>query len=208
MKQTIKYAFKVAILQRAYYYIRGILVLWLAVFFREPTVNTNKLSNQEKFKWDWVDKIHGNMADGFSDIYYKRDYPKDTWWSRYNWSAFRNSTHNFLLKKGIYNKKIVSLKTIGNPNVTDDPFPKNTGTKIQIAKDENGKVYHMYYYCIMYSQLLSKIIPWYKPKYDGEPRYGIRILIGYKLFVVKELNKKYIVQITFAPNIRKKFVKG
>lgn len=164
-----------------FFTVIGFLILPIAVLFREKTISLNETSNQEKFKWKWVDKIYGNKYDGFGDIYYKRDYPIDTYWSRLNWCMLRNPTHNLAISMGVDNKAIVKSEIYGNPNVTDDPFIENTGLKFQECWDSDGRYYPMYYYCIMWRQ----IIPFYK----GDR--GFRLLVGYKNFCVKELNEVY-----------------
>lgn len=180
------------------YVVLGVLILPIAVLFREQTTNKNKESNQEKFKWEWVDNIWGNEYDGFGDIYYRRDFPLDTYWSRLNWCMLRNPTHNFAIRNGVDNKRIIKSDIYGNPNVTDDPFEKNTGWKVQVVQDNAGKVYKMLYICKLWRQ----IIPYYK----GDR--GIRILLGYKNFCVKEVPETYQYGFTTVITPFKMFVKG
>lgn len=200
MKFTIKdkLFFLGLFLTNIFFIIIGFFILPIAVLFREPTANKNSGSNQEKFKCNWLNKIYGNEYDGFGDIYYKRDFPEDTYWSRLNWCMLRNPVHNFALRTGVYNKEIVKIETFGNPNVTDDPFEENTGIKIQIATDSDGRTYKMWYFCKLWRQIL--------PFYKGDR--GIRILVGYKNFCVKEVPEIY--QYSWAVNMTpfKIFVKG
>ena len=110
----------------------------------------------------------------------------------------RNPTHNFALYSGVYNKKIVKIETFGNPLVTDDPFEECTGVKVQIATDSDGKEYKMWYFCKLWRQ----IIPFYK----GDR--GIRVLVGYKNFCVKEVNEIYSYNWAVNMTPFKKFVIG
>lgn len=176
----------------------GFLILPIAVLFRKDTINLNRESNQEKFKCKWIDFIYGNKYDGFSDIYYKRDYPIDTYLSRLNWCLLRNPTHNLGIYLGINNRLIVKSLVHGNPNVTDDPFIENMGLKFQEVWDDKGKHYPMYYYCIMWKQIL--------PFYKGNR--GFRLLMGYKNFCIKELNQNYTYGFVCTITPFKLFTKG
>lgn len=176
----------------------GFFILPIAVLFRQQTTNLNSTSNQEKFSCSLVDKIYGNKYDGFGDIYYKRDYPIDTYWSRLNWCMLRNPTHNLGIYLGVNNRLIVKSLISGNPNVTDDPFIENMGLKFQECWDSNGKYYPMYYYCFMWKQ----IIPFYK----GDR--GFRLLMGYKNFCVKDLNQVYEYGCVCVITPFKLFIKG
>lgn len=183
-----------------FFMVIGFLILPITVLFRKQTININSTSNQECFKWKWLDKIYGNKYDGFGDTYYKRDYPVDTYWSRLNWCMLRNPTHNLGLSLGVDNKVIVGLETSGNPNVTDDPFEENEGLKFQECWDSEGNYYPMYYYC----KLWRNIIPF--NLYSGDR--GFRLLMGYKNFCVKELNEVYEYGCVCVITPFKLFVKG
>ena len=201
MKHTVNIAkilvlFTVSLL----FTVIGFLILPIAVLFREETVNLNSGSNQEKFKWKWVDFIYGNRWDGFGDIYYKRDYPIDTYWSRLNWCMLRNPTHNLSEFLGVVDKTIVKSVISGNPNVTDDPFIENMGLKFQEVWGEDGKYYPMYYYCKLWRQIIPFNL------YNGDR--GFRLLMGYKNFCVKELNQKYTYNTVCVITPFKIFVKG
>lgn len=178
----------------------GGLILPIAVLFRGKQVSLNQGSNQECFKSKLIDSIYGNRWDGFGDIYYKRDYPVDTYWSRLNWCMLRNPTHNLSEDLGVKDKVIVKSIITGNPDVTDDPFEKNEGLKIQECWDSNGVYYPMYYYC----KLWRNIIPFNLYKGDR----GFRLLMGYKNFCVKELNLSYTYNFVCAITPFKMFVKG
>ncbi len=178
----------------------GFLILPIAVFFRTDTTNLNSGSNQEKFSLSWIDFIYGNKYDGFGDIYYKRDYPIDTYWSRLNWCMLRNPTHNLAIWLGVDNKIIVKTLIHGNPNVTDDPSEENEGLKFQEAWDSNNAYYPMYYYC----KLWRNIIPFNLYKGDR----GFRLLLGYKNFCIKELNISYEYGFVCVITPFKMFVKG
>lgn len=177
----------------------GFFILPIAVLFRESQVSLNPESNMERFKWKWVDRIYGNRWDGFGDIYYKRTFPVDTYWSRLNWCMLRNPTHNLSEDMGVVNKLIVKSVITGNPLVTDDPFEENEGLKIQECLDSNANYYPMYYYC----KLWRNIIPF--GLYKGDR--GIRLLMGYKNFCVKELNKVYSYGFVCTVTPYKRFVK-
>lgn len=202
---NIFYTFWICIILRLFLFLFGLIILPIAVLFRLPNRNLNQESNQERFKWKWIDKIYGNVYDGFGDSPYKRDHPKDTYFSRLWWCAIRNPTHNFLIRKGVFNAYICNSIIDGNPIVTDDPYLKNMGLKIQAVSDLEDNVYTMYYYCIMWSQLN----PFKTTIYDGTPKRGIRVLIGYKNFAIdKGTNRRYTYGMTFAINPIKLFVKG
>ena len=109
----------------------GLVILPIAVLFRTYQDSLNPESNKEKFSIKWIDKIYGNRWDGFGDIYYKRDFPVDTYWSRLNWCMLRNPTHNLSEDLGVQDKLIIKSSIIGNSKVTDDPFEECTGLKIQ-----------------------------------------------------------------------------
>lgn len=181
-----------------FFKVIGFLILPIAVLFRKDTINLNRESNQEKFKCKWIDFIYGNKYDGFGDIYYKRDYPIDTYLSRLNWCLLRNPTHNLGIYLGINNRLMVKSLVHGNPNVTDDPSLENMGLKFQEAWDDEGKYYPMYYYCIMWKQIL--------PFYKGNR--GFRLLMGYKNFCIKELNQNYTYGFVCAITPFKLFIKG
>lgn len=176
----------------------GLFVLPIAVLFRKTTINLNRESNQECFSSRIIDFIYGNKYDGFSDIYYKRDYPIDTYWSRLNWCLLRNPTHNLGIFLGVNNRLIVKSLVHGNPNVTDDPFIENMGLKFQEVWDDKGKYYPMYYYCKMWKQIL--------PFYKGDR--GFRLLMGYKNFCVKQVNERYTYNFVCTITPFKLFVKG
>ncbi len=176
----------------------GFIILPIAVLFRENTINKESESNQEKFAWNWVDKIWGNEYDGFGDKYYRRDYPVDTYWSRLNWCMLRNPTHNLAIRMGVNNKVIVKSVISGNPHVTDDPCDKNMGLKFQECWDDEGNYYPMYYYC----QMWRNIVPFYK----GDR--GFRLLMGYKNFCVQELDEVYKYGCVCVMTPFKMFVKG
>lgn len=181
-----------------FFNLLGFIVLPIAILFRVGLDAKNKTSNPaERFKSNIIDYIYGNQYDGFGDIYYRRDYPIDTYWSRLNWCLLRNPTHNLGQHLGV-NSIIVKSETYGNPNVIDDPFIENMGLKIQIVTDIDNKKYVMYYYCILWRQLL--------PFYKGDR--GLRLLIGHKNFCVKELNKYYEYNFAFVLTPFKNFVKG
>lgn len=180
------------------YMILGLVILPVAVLFRTYQDSINPESNKEKFSNKWIDKIYGNRWDGFGDIYYKRDHPVDTYWSRLNWCMLRNPTHNLSEDMGVQDKLIVKSVITGNPKVTDDPFEENTGLKIQECWDSNGNYYPMYYYCKMWKQIL--------PLYKGDR--GFRLLMGYKNFCVKQVNERYTYNFVCTITPFKLFVKG
>ena len=178
----------------------GVFILPVAVLFRTYQNSINPLSNKEKFSCKWIDVIYGNRWDGFGDSYYKRDYPTDTYWSRLNWCMLRNPTHNLSEDLGVKDKIIVKSIITGNPAVTDDPFEKNEGLKMQECWDSSGIYYPMYYYC----KLWRNIIPF--NLYNGDR--GFRLLMGYKNFCVKDLNERYTYNFVCAITPFKLFVKG
>ena len=159
----------------------GLVILPIAVLFRTYQDSLNPESNKEKFSIKWIDKIYGNRWDGFGDIYYKRDFPVDTYWSRLNWCMLRNPTHNLSEDLGVQDKLIIKSVITGNTKVTDDPLEECTGLKIQECWDSEGNYYPMYYYCKLWRQIL--------PFYKGDR--GFRLLLGYKNFCVKELDERY-----------------
>lgn len=115
-----------------FFMLLGFIILPIAILFRKPLIPYNETSSPaEQFKFSWIDKIYGNRWDGFGDIYYRRDFPKDAYWSRLNWCLLRNPTHNLSEDLGVKNKFIVKSIITGNQYVTDDPFEINTGLKIQ-----------------------------------------------------------------------------
>lgn len=178
----------------------GVLILPIAVLFRTYQNTLNHLSNKEKFRCKLIDKIYGNRWDGFGDIYYKRDYPIDTYLSRLNWCMLRNPTHNLSEDLGVKDKLIVKSIIIGNQNVTDDPFEANEGLKIQECWDSDGKYYPMYYYCKLWRNIISFNL------YKGDRGFGL--LLGYKNFCVKEINQKYTYNFVCVVTPFKLFIKG
>ncbi len=176
----------------------GLVILPIAVLFRTYQDSLNPESNKEKFSIKWIDKIYGNRWDGFGDIYYKRDFPVDTYWSRLNWCMLRNPTHNLSEDLGVQDKLIIKSVITGNTKVTDDPFEECTGLKIQECWDSEGNYYPMYYYCKLWRQIL--------PFYKGDR--GFRLLLGYKNFCVKELDERYTYNFVCAVTPFKNFVKG
>ena len=176
----------------------GLVILPIAILFRTSQDSINPESNKEKFSIKWIDKIYGNRWDGFGDIYYKRDYPIDTYWSRLNWCMLRNPTHNLSEDLGVKDKLIVKSVITGNAKVTDDPVEECTGLKIQECWDSEGNYYPMYYYCKLWRQIL--------PFYKGDR--GFRLLMGYKNFCVKELNERYTYNFVCAVTPFKLFVIG
>ena len=176
----------------------GLVILPIAVLFRTYQDSLNPESNKEKFSIKWIDKIYGNRWDGFGDIYYKRDFPVDTYWSRLNWCMLRNPTHNLSEDLGVQDKLIIKSVITGNTKVTDDPFEECTGLKIQECWDSEGNYYPMYYYCKLWRQIL--------PFYKGDR--GFRLLLGYKNFCVKELDERYTYNFVCAITPFKNFVKG
>lgn len=178
----------------------GLFILPIAVRYRTSSYNYNSNSNQEKFSIGWIDKIYGNRWDGFGDSYYRRDYPIDTYWSRLNWCMLRNPTHNLSEDMGVVDKYITTSIITGNPDVTDDPYSKNSGLKIQECWSVDGYYYPMYYYC----KLWRDIIPFNLYQGDG----GFRLLMGYKNFCVTELYKKYTYNFVCVITPFKKFVQG
>ena len=176
----------------------GLMILPIAILFRTSQDSINPESNKEKFSIKWIDKIYGNRWDGFGDIYYKRDYPIDTYWSRLNWCMLRNPTHNLSEDLGVKDKLIVKSVITGNAKVTDDPVEECTGLKIQECWDSEGNYYPMYYYCKLWRQIL--------PFYKGDR--GFRLLMGYKNFCVKELNERYTYNFVCAITPFKLFVRG
>lgn len=176
----------------------GLVILPVVVLFRTSQDSLNPESNKEKFSIKWVDKIYGNRWDGFGDIYYKRNYPIDTYWSRLNWCMLRNPTHNLSEDLGVQDKLIIKSVITGNTKVTDDPFEECTGLKIQECWDSEGNYYPMYYYCKLWRQIL--------PFYKGDR--GFRLLLGYKNFCVKELDERYTYNFVCAITPFKNFVKG
>ena len=178
--------------------VLGLVILPIAVLFRTYQDSLNPESNKEKFSIKWIDKIYGNRWDGFGDIYYKRDFPVDTYWSRLNWCMLRNPTHNLSEDLGVQDRLIVRSVITGNPKVTDDPFEEYTGLKIQECWDSEGNYYPMYYYCKLWRQIL--------PFYKGDR--GFRLLMGYKNFCVKELNERYTYNFVCAITPFKLFLGG
>lgn len=179
----------------------GLFILPIAVLFREEQDSLNKESNKERFKCKLIDKIYGNRWDGFGDIYYKRDYPVDTYWSRLNWCMLRNPTHNLSEDFGVKDKVIIKSIISGNPYVTDDPFEYNTGLKIQECWDSEGNYYPMYYYCKLWRQIIPFNL------YNGNR--GFRLLMGYKNFCVNDgVNKRYTYNFVCAMTPFKLFAKG
>jgi len=72
-----------------------------------------------RFKNKWFDSIFGNRDDGNDgDVYYKRKCAKLTWWTTYNWVAFRNPIHNLALKMGV-DEVIKDYKWVGNRYTED-----------------------------------------------------------------------------------------
>lgn len=181
--------------------VGGLFILPIAVLFRKPFDGRNESSRPtERFSSDLVNSIYGNNDDGFGDSCYRRDFPVDTYWSRLNWCMLRNPTFNLSERFGVFDKTIVKSEVKGNPNVTDDPLDECCGLKIQECWDDEGNYYPMYYYC----QLWRNIIPF--GLYKGDR--GVRILMGYKNFCVKELGEKYTYNFVCAFTPFKLFVIG
>ena len=179
--------------------ILGFVILPIAVLFRKSFIADNDTSNPaEKFSCKLIDLVYSNEEDGFADIYYRRDFPKDTYWSRLNWCMLRNPVHNLGKALGVRNKKVIAVINYGNQNVTDDPFDKNTGMWYREVITEDRKMYPMYYYTFLWRQII--------PFYNGNR--GLRLLAGWKNFNVKELDVVYDYSMTLVVTPFKMFVKG
>ena len=139
-----------------------------------------------RFKNKLFDSIFGNSEDGNDgDKPYKQKFSKLTWWTTYNWCAFRNTIHNLALRMGV-NEVITDYKWSGN-RYTEDRIGRE-GFVYSVATGESGKTYSMYRWCKLF----------YKD-------YGIEMNIGYKNFNIQELNKHYKYSFTVSINPVKKF---
>ena len=164
----------------------GILMIPFYMFSTEDFVCSHKESlPNKKFCNSWFDSIFGNSEDGLlGDVYYKAK-TTPSWWTTYNWCAFRNPIHNLALRMGA-NETIVNYTWVGN-RYTEDRVGRE-GFVYSEALGESGKVYPMYRLC----KLLYKT-------------YGIEINLGYKNFNITEFPKAYSYSFTIAFNPFKKF---
>ena len=165
-----------------------------------------------KFTNEWVDSIWGNKEDGLDgDKPYKQKFSELTLWTRYNWTAIRNSIHNMALTDGVH-EKIIDFVLIGDEEVQDRIGKE--GEQYSIAYGESGRKYEMYRKCKI-SPTATKIARgYYKIKsmifgseYDDKRQYGLEYTIGYKNINVNrnELNKFYEYSFTISWNPIKKF---
>jgi len=99
-----------------------------------------------RFKDKWIDAIFGNINDGNEgDAPYKAKYKGVlTWWTRFNWCAFRNPVNNLKLWQGV-DEEIIDYQWDGYRH-TEDRVGRE-GFVISYAIGESGKIYPMLRWC-------------------------------------------------------------
>lgn len=139
-----------------------------------------------RFKDKWIDAIFGNVNDGNEgDAPYKAKYKSLSWWTRYNWCAFRNPVNNLKLFQGV--DEVITDYYWDGYRYTEDRIGRE-GFVISYAAGESGKVYPMLRWCKL----------WFKD-------YGIECNIGYKNFNIEQFPKHYKYSVTISINPFKKF---